>query len=162
MTIKLDGMDNEIDIGNETPLLVKHASNSAFKLYSLRYLPIILICGGFLITIMILGGYWYIGLIVGALILIAILGLFIPNNIPKLSYFITSQRIGMASKVFVSYRSFDDVQKVIVRRFSRTITVKGNNGLPLKMDIYLSKADFDWFISEIVPQLSQARIKGKY
>ncbi|MDE6201293.1 MAG: hypothetical protein K2M47_05395 [Clostridiales bacterium] len=160
MTVKPDGIDNEIDIGDETPLFTKRANTAAFKLYNLRILPIFIVCG-IVIAIMILGGYWYVGLVIGVLMLAGLIVLFVPPNVPKLSYFITSQRIGMANKSFVGYYSYNDVRKVIIRRFSKTITLKGNGGLPLKIDIYLSAEDFDWFISEIVPQLSQAEIKGK-
>ena len=162
MFIKPEGLYVDINIGDEELLLSKRANKNAFRLYCLRYLVFVIIGMAVISLLMWYAGHWYIGVAVSALFLAVVLYLFVAPNIPHLSYFITTGRIGMATKVVYAWYDYAEVKKVKIRKFAKTVTLyRSGVGTPPKIDLYLSKEDFDWFVSEIIPKLKYATVKGK-
>ncbi|MCH5161264.1 MAG: hypothetical protein J1G04_04455 [Clostridiales bacterium] len=160
MIIKPEGLNVDIDIGGEELLLSKHANKKAFKLYNLRYLAFVIVGTAIITMLMWFAGRWYIGVAVSAVFLGIIIYLFVAPHLPKLSYFITTGRIGMAAKTVYAWYDYAEVKKVKVRNFAKTVTLyRGNATAPLKIDLYLSKEDFVWFVSNIIPKLTYAAVK---
>lgn len=160
MTVKPAGLEYEIEVGDDTPLFTKRADLAAFKRNNVRLIPFIAIAAAVFMTILSLDGYWWIGLMFVGLLAVFAVYLFVFTK-PKLSYFVTSNKVGLADRASWGYYEYRDVRRVVLRPFARTITLRGPGSQPVRIDLYLSQEDYDWFVADIVPQFPNAVVKGK-
>ena len=158
MTVRPAGLDYEIEVGDDTPLFTKRADVTSFRRHILCIVPLIVIAAAAMMTVLALDGYWWMGLIIVGMLAILSVYLFVFTK-PKLSYFVTLNKIGIADRASWGYYEYFEVRRVVCRPFSRMVTLRGPGGQPVRIDMYLSKEDYDWFVAEIVPKLANATVK---
>lgn len=168
MTVVPQGTGIGIEIGDEQVLFNKRGDRKSYLRYGLRvacvmFVFVAIICAGMCVMNYIVNGgtavYALAGILAG-LYIIAMLAMFLPPKAPNIAYFVTTGRIGMANNHSYGYYEYADVANVKLRKSCKSVTLKGFNGPPFKIDLHLGEA-YDRFVEEIVPKLTNARVIGR-